>query len=70
MAAGPNWGSCITSPTAKFRRPSPRRGKPSAPKDYVPNRVPEPCHQERAEARPVHNANRLGDDGMAFVMTL
>jgi hypothetical protein len=55
---------------AKINRPSLRRGKPSAPKRYVPNRVPEPCHQERAEARPVRNANRLGDHGMAFVMTL
>jgi hypothetical protein len=32
------------------------------------NRVPEPCHQERAEARPVHNAHMLVKEGRQVVI--
>ena len=36
----------------------------------ITNRVPEPCHQERAEARPVHNAQRVSEIQAGIVMPL
>jgi len=42
----------------------------SATAYYLQNRVPEPCHQERAEARPVLNKNRLGEGWGTFVTFL
>src|SRR5438477_8061705 len=38
-----------------------RKNPASVTAYYLQNRVPEPCHQERAEARPVLNKNRLGE---------